>query len=148
MRIPRCRGLEKMSVAVIGAGAGGVCMGAGLRKAGVDHFTIYEQSSGLGGTWWDNVYPGAEVDTPQPFYSFSFAPYDFSRTHVKQPELLAYLQNVAGRYGLDPHFRFNTRVEKWCGTSRRTPGRSSRLTATPLASRWLSARSECSITPN
>ena len=99
-------------VAIIGAGAGGICTGVGLRRLGVGDFTIFDQASGPGGTWWDNVYPGAEVDTPQPFYSFSFAPYDFSRTHVKQPELLAYLQNVAGRYGLDPHFRFNTGVEK------------------------------------
>ena len=99
-------------VAVIGAGAGGMAIGVGLRRLGVGDFTIFDQASGPGGTWWDNVYPGAEVDTPQPFYSFSFAPYDFTRTHVKQPELLAYLQNVAGRYGLDPHFRFNTGVEK------------------------------------
>ena len=110
MRIPRCRGLEKISVAVIGAGAGGVCMGAGLRKAGVEHFTIYEQSAGLGGTWWDNFYPGAEVDTPQPFYSFSFNTYDFSRTHVKQRELLAYLENTADKFHLRDNLRLNCRV--------------------------------------
>ena len=110
MRIPRCRGLEKISVAVIGAGAGGVCMGAGLRKAGVEHFTIYEQSAGLGGTWWDNVYPGAEVDTPQPFYSFSFNTFDFSRTHVRQPELLEYLENTADKFHLRDNLRLNCRV--------------------------------------
>ena len=39
-------------------------------RLGVGDFTIFEQQSGIGGTWWDNVYPGAEVDTPQPLYSF------------------------------------------------------------------------------
>ena len=99
-------------VAIIGAGAGGICMGAALRRIGVGKYTIFEQASGPGGTWWDNVYPGAEVDTPQPFYSFSFAPFDFSRTHVKQAELQRYLQSTADRFGVTPHFRFNTGVQR------------------------------------
>jgi cation diffusion facilitator CzcD-associated flavoprotein CzcO len=85
-------------------------MGAGLRQAGVERFTIYEQSTGVGGTWWDNIYPGAEVDTPQPFYSFSFNRFDFSRTHVKQAELLAYLNNTADKFHLRDNLRLNCRV--------------------------------------
>ncbi len=87
-------------------------MGVGLRRLGIEHFTIFEQGDGLGGTWHDNVYPGAEVDTPGPFYSFSFHPFDFTCTHVTQPELLRYLQNVADTYQLGPHLRFSTRVER------------------------------------
>ncbi len=99
-------------VAVIGAGAGGVAMGVGLRRLGVGHFTIFEQQSGIGGTWWDNVYPGAEVDTAQPLYSFSFSQFDFSRTHIKQAELQRYLQTTADRFGLGSHFQFGTKVER------------------------------------
>ncbi len=87
-------------------------MGATLRRVGIEEFTIFEQSSGLGGTWWDNVYPGAAVDTPLPFYSFTFSPYDFTGTHSYQPEILEYLQVTAKRFGLEPHFRFNTAIEK------------------------------------
>lgn len=112
MRVPRCSGIEKISVAVIGAGAGGICMGVGLRKAGVERFTIYEQSSGIGGTWWDNVYPGAEVDTPQPFYAFTFNIFDFTRTHVRQSELLAYLENTADKFHLRDNLRLNCRVTR------------------------------------
>ena len=112
MRIPRGSGMEKISVAVIGAGAGGICMGVGLRKAGVERFTIYEQSSGVGGTWWDNVYPGAEVDTPQPFYAFSFNMFDFTRTHVMQAELLAYLENTVDKFHLRDNLRLNCRVTR------------------------------------
>jgi cation diffusion facilitator CzcD-associated flavoprotein CzcO len=97
-------------VAVIGAGPGGLCMGVALRRLGVSEFVIFEQSGGIGGTWWDNSYPGAAVDTPVPFYSFSFHPFDFSRTHVQQPELLKYLQNLADRYQLDEHIRLSTAV--------------------------------------
>ena len=112
MHIPRNSDMSRLSVAVIGAGAGGICMGVGLRKAGVERFTIYEQSSGIGGTWWDNVYPGAEVDTPQPFYSFSFATFDFTRTHVRQAELLTYLHTVADNYSLRDNLRLNTKVKQ------------------------------------
>lgn len=99
-------------VAIVGAGAGGICMGAGLRRVGIKDFTIFEQSDGVGGTWWDNVYPGAEVDTAVPFYSFSFHPYDFSRTHVKQPELQRYIESVADTYQLRPHIRFRTALSR------------------------------------
>jgi cation diffusion facilitator CzcD-associated flavoprotein CzcO len=99
-------------VAIIGAGAGGLAMGVGLRRLGVGEFTIFEQQSGIGGTWWDNVYPGAEVDTPQPLYSFSFASFDFSRTHIKQAELQMYLETTAARFGLTSHIRFNTAVTR------------------------------------
>jgi cation diffusion facilitator CzcD-associated flavoprotein CzcO len=112
MQLKRTDRGEMPRVAIIGAGAGGIAMGVGLRQLGVDTFTIFEQSSGLGGTWWDNVYPGAAVDTPLPFYSFTFSPYDFTSTHSFQPEILDYLQTTAKRFQLDSHFRFNTGVEK------------------------------------
>ncbi len=97
-------------VAVVGAGPGGICMGVALRRAGIGDFTIFEQSDGIGGTWWDNVYPGAEVDVEVPLYSFSFHPFDFTRNHVQQPELLAYLNNVVDRFQLRPHIRLETAV--------------------------------------
>jgi len=59
----RAKDVTTPRVAVIGAGAGGICMGAGLRRAGIEDFTIFEQSDGIGGTWHDNIYPGAAVDT-------------------------------------------------------------------------------------
>lgn len=102
--------LQYPSVAVIGAGAGGVAMGVRLRMLGVERFTIFEQSDGLGGTWRDNTYPGAEVDTPVPFYSFNFHPYDFERNYIPQKELLRYLENVAEKYSLTPNFSFNNGV--------------------------------------
>ena len=103
---------RKPRVAIVGGGAGGICMGVALRRLGIEEFTIFEQSDGIGGTWYDNTFPGAEVDTAMPFYSFSFHAFDFSRTHVRQPELLEYLENVAGRFGLMPHVRLRTGVSR------------------------------------
>ena len=57
-------------VAIIGAGFGGIGAGVKLKRAGIDTFTIYESSLGVGGTWWDNTYPGAEVDVNSNLYSY------------------------------------------------------------------------------
>ncbi len=43
------------TVVVIGAGMGGIAAGVKLRRAGIETFTIYESSTGVGGTWWDNT---------------------------------------------------------------------------------------------
>jgi cation diffusion facilitator CzcD-associated flavoprotein CzcO len=45
---------RRPTVAILGAGAGGIAMGIKLRRAGYD-FTIYEKSDGVGGTWRDNA---------------------------------------------------------------------------------------------
>jgi len=97
-------------VVVVGGGFGGIAAGVKLIRAGITTFTIFEQSDGPGGTWWDNRYPGAEVDVASHLYSYSFKDYDWSRTHVRQPELQRYLEEVVDEYRLRPHFRFGTAV--------------------------------------
>lgn len=107
------------AVAIIGGGFGGIAAAIKLTKAGIDDFTIFEQSAGPGGTWWDNRYPGAEVDVSSHLYCYSFKPNDWTRTHARQAELQQYLEGVVDEYGLRGHFRFNTRVERvvWDATS-------------------------------
>ncbi|MEN3950953.1 NAD(P)/FAD-dependent oxidoreductase [Iodidimonas sp. SYSU 1G8] len=100
-----------LRIAIIGAGVAGLCMAMRLKRAGIDSFTIYEKSAGVGGTWRDNIYPGCACDTPSHLYSFSFAPNpDWSRIWAEQPEILAYLERCAETHGLGPHTRFNTAV--------------------------------------
>jgi cation diffusion facilitator CzcD-associated flavoprotein CzcO len=98
-------------VAVVGAGFGGIAAGVKLLQAGVRTFTIYESSLGLGGTWWDNTYPGAEVDVGSHLYCFSFKPHGWSRTHARQPELQKYLEEAVDQFGLRPHLRLGVTVE-------------------------------------
>ena len=96
---------------VVGAGLGGIAAGVKLTQAGIDTFTIYESSSGVGGTWWDNTYPGAEVDVHSNLYSYSFKAYDWTRTHARQPELQSYLEETVSEFGLGPHLRLGMTVE-------------------------------------
>lgn len=98
-------------VAIIGAGAGGIALGARLRKAGIEDFVVFERDDGVGGTWRANRYPGAACDVPSHLYSFSFAlKPDWSRTYATQPEILEYLEDCTDRFGLRPHLRCGTGI--------------------------------------
>lgn len=97
-------------VVVIGAGMTGIAAGVKLGEAGYD-YTIFEKNAEVGGTWWENVYPGVGVDTPSHFYSYSFElnP-NWSHYHPKGPEIHRYLSGVADKYGIRKNIRFETRV--------------------------------------
>jgi cation diffusion facilitator CzcD-associated flavoprotein CzcO len=98
-------------VAIVGGGLSGLATAVQLVRAGVRTFTVLEQSGGVGGTWRDNVYPGAACDVPSHLYSFSFAPKtDWSRRFAEQPEILGYAEGLVGRFGLGPHLRTGTTV--------------------------------------
>jgi len=100
-------------IAIVGAGPGGLCMGIRLKGAGIEDFAILEKAGSVGGTWQHNRYPGCACDIPSHLYSFSFAPkHDWSRPYASQPEILAYLEDCAARYGLLPHCRFGDAVQR------------------------------------
>lgn len=107
-------------VAVIGSGFSGLAAAIALRKHGIEDFTIFEKNAGLGGTWWHNRYPGAEVDLESHIYSFSFERYDWSRVYVDWRELLEYLEHVAGKWRITERIRFNQKVDSvvWDEASR------------------------------
>ena len=114
---------------VVGAGFGGIAAGVKLKQAGIETFTIYESSLGVGGTWWDNTYPGAEVDVGSNLYCFSFKSQDWTRTHARQAELQKYLEETVDEFGLRPHLRSVSRSSRRRGTTTATSGRSASTTA-------------------
>ena len=117
-------------VVVVGAGFGGIAAGVKMKRAGIHTFTIYESSLGIGGTWWDNTYPGAEVDVGSHLYSYSFKPHDWTRTHAQQAELQKYLEETVDEFGLRPHLRARRRRRVGArGTTTATCGRSRSTTA-------------------
>lgn len=97
-------------VVVIGAGVAGLCASIRLQGAGIPH-TVIEKNAEVGGTWWENRYPGAGVDTPNHIYSYSFAKADWSRYFALREEIQAYFVDVSHRFGVRPNIRFETRVE-------------------------------------
>ena len=97
-------------VVVIGCGQSGLLAGIRLQEAGIP-FTIVEKNAGVGGTWWENSYPGARVDVGNHFYCYSFEPSDhWTEYFARQPELQRYFQSVMDKHGIGPHVRWETEV--------------------------------------
>lgn len=99
-------------VAVIGAGFGGIAAAITLRRAGFTDIAVFEASDGIGGTWWQNRYPGAATDAASHIYSYSFAPLDWARTHMGWRDLQAYMEHVVDRFGLRASIRLGTPVRR------------------------------------
>ncbi len=98
-------------VVVVGSGFSGIGTAVALQRAGIDDFVVLERADALGGTWRDNTYPGAACDVPSHLYSFSFAPKrDWSHVYSRQPEIRAYLEQVAADSGVLPHLHCGTDV--------------------------------------
>jgi cyclohexanone monooxygenase len=113
--------VNRPRVAIIGAGPGGIAMGIQLAAGGYD-FTVFDRNNGFGGTWRNNTYPGAACDVPSHFYSYSFALNPrWSKTFANQPEILAYLENVAVANRLGDRLVTGARVTtlRWSDTERR-----------------------------
>jgi len=103
---------ERTRVLVVGAGFAGLGTAIKLDEAGRTDFVVVDKGDSVGGTWRDNTYPGAACDVPSQLYSFSFAPNpNWSRSFSPQPEIHAYLQDVAQRAGVLDRFHFGVTVE-------------------------------------
>ncbi len=101
---------EDFGVVVIGCGESGLLAGIRLKEAGIP-FTIVEKNAGVGGTWYQNSYPGARVDVGNHFYCYSFEPTDhWTHFFAEQPELQAYFQGVMDKYDIAPHVLWETEV--------------------------------------
>jgi cation diffusion facilitator CzcD-associated flavoprotein CzcO len=100
-----------ISIAVVGAGFGGVGAVTMLRRAGYDDVTVFERGERVGGVWNHNTYPGAACDVPSHLYEFAFEPNArWSRRYAPQAEIQAYLEDVARRNGVLEQIRTNTDV--------------------------------------
>jgi cation diffusion facilitator CzcD-associated flavoprotein CzcO/acetyl esterase/lipase len=103
--------VETREVVILGAGMSGLCMGIQLKQAGQHDFVMLEKSSGLGGTWWDNRYPGAHVDVPAPVYCFSFeANPRWRQRFAAAAEIQAYMEHCADKYRVRAHMQMGQSI--------------------------------------
>jgi len=107
---PGAETLGQFKTVIIGAGMSGILAAIRLQEAGIP-FTLFEKNDTVGGTWYENDYPGCGVDTPNHFYSYSFEPsHIWTHFYSKRDKLFGYLAGCADKYGLGPHIRFETEV--------------------------------------
>ncbi|MFM1988609.1 MAG: hypothetical protein RJA99_1566 [Pseudomonadota bacterium] len=102
--------VDAFRVLVIGAGFSGIAAGRQLKSMGLP-FDIVEKLPDVGGVWLENDYPEAGVDTPNHFYSFSWAPnLGWTSNYSKRDEVWDYQRRVFDETGLRPHTEFLTEV--------------------------------------
>lgn len=102
---------EGFSALIIGAGISGLTAAIAFAEAGIP-YRILEKHGEVGGTWLENDYPGAGVDTPNHLYSWPGIPADWEHYFSLQPELHAYIRRVASEYGVRPNIQFDTAVAR------------------------------------
>ncbi|MGA7327616.1 MAG: NAD(P)/FAD-dependent oxidoreductase [Rhodomicrobium sp.] len=100
---------RSFSVGIIGAGESGLLMGIRLRQAGVP-FVIYEKNTDVGGTWFENQYPGCRVDCNSFFYSYAFAREVWNDYYGHAKDVQAYFAKVARDGEIWDQIRFETEV--------------------------------------
>lgn len=130
-------------VIIIGAGMSGLLAAIRLEEAGIP-YSVIEKNEAVGGTWYENTYPGCRVDIANHFYCYSFEPnHDWSEFYSQQQELRAYFERCADKYGVRRHIRFNTEVVRarfdtasglWKTTLRRSDGSEESIEANVLIS--------------
>jgi len=103
------------SVAVIGAGPGGLAAARWLLSQGLEP-TIFEQAPILGGQWTgfaglSGVWPTMHTNTSRVMTAFSDLEHGTRLVYPSGRDILHYLGRYAETFGLMPRIRFGTRVE-------------------------------------
>ena len=102
--------LSGKNVVIIGAGVSGMLMGVKLHEAGIP-FVILEKNNDIGGTWFENTYPGVRCDVPNHYYSFSFERNNNWPNYYSHGEDIAkYLRSFAKKHCVYENTIFNTKV--------------------------------------
>jgi 4-hydroxyacetophenone monooxygenase len=110
-RDQRLAAAAHLSVVVVGAGFSGLCIARRLEQAGIA-YTLVEKNPSVGGTWFENRYPGCGVDSPSHLYSYSFATSpDWTSYYAKRQEIHAYLERCADAFGVRGNLRLGTTVD-------------------------------------
>ena len=101
---------SNLEVLIIGAGMSGILAAIKLAEIGIK-YKIYEKNNDLGGTWYENQYPGSRVDIANHFYSYSFEEnHQWSEHFSRQPELLDYFKKCFHKYDIQKNTYFETQV--------------------------------------
>lgn len=114
-QMPDREKLHEFRVIVIGAGMSGLNVAAQLKHAGIP-FTVLEKNGEVGGTWHENRYPGARVDSPSRTYFNAFSTdFELPGGYCPQGVNERYFNWVADHFDLRDNIAFNTEVRsmKW-----------------------------------
>ncbi|OCK82817.1 cyclohexanone monooxygenase [Lepidopterella palustris CBS 459.81] len=102
----------ELRVINVGAGAAGLLLAFKMKKLFQNYELVcYEKNPAVGGTWYENRYPGCACDIPAHVYTYSFEPNpNWSSFYAYSPEIRQYFEDFAAKYDLMPYVRLNSKV--------------------------------------
>ncbi|KIW16982.1 hypothetical protein PV08_04173 [Exophiala spinifera] len=126
---------RRVKVVMVGAGFSGLNIAHAVESGKLQRvdLEIFEKNTNIGGTWFENRYPGCGSDIPVHNYQLSWAPNPrFTSFYGTAPELQDYIEKVADQHGLRKYVKTSHKVvhakwvagkQKWEVTVVRTSGR-------------------------
>ncbi|EME43712.1 hypothetical protein DOTSEDRAFT_171529 [Dothistroma septosporum NZE10] len=124
-----------LKIIAVGAGFSGLSIARAVHTGQLSNASIvvYEKNAGVGGTWYENRYPGCACDIPAPNYSFSWAPNPFWPSYyARGKDIRAYIDAVADQHGLRQYVKTGHKVtnarwdegrQTWTVSVNKTDGR-------------------------
>ncbi|OBI47287.1 monooxygenase [Mycobacterium kyorinense] len=105
---------DAVDVAVVGAGFGGLLIGARLKELGVDDVRLIDKAADVGGTWYWNRYPGIACDVESYVYlplleELGYIP---TEKYAKGAEIFAHCRRIAEHYDLYRNACLQTEVRE------------------------------------
>ncbi|WP_181779325.1 flavin-containing monooxygenase [Pseudonocardia pini] len=105
---------DRVDVVVVGAGLGGLQIGAALREVGVERIRLIDTAGDVGGVWYWNRYPGARCDVDSliylPLLEEVGGPLPEEK-YARAEEILAHARRIAKHYDLYDDALLQTTVE-------------------------------------
>ena len=100
-----------LRVIYIGAGVSGICAAIRFPEyLPTVELQIYEKNAEVGGTWFENRYPGCACDIPAHAYQLSFESWvGWTKFYAGAPEIRQYWERVANKYDVQRFMKFNKR---------------------------------------
>ena len=94
--------VDSVDVAVVGAGFGGLLIGARCKELGVENVRLIDKAADVGGTWYWNRYPGIACDVESYVYMPLLEELDYIPTekYAKGTEIWAHCRRIAEHYDL------------------------------------------------
>ncbi|KIW10444.1 hypothetical protein PV08_11408 [Exophiala spinifera] len=103
---------RRLKIIHVGAGASGLLFAYKAKRLLLNYeLTCYEKNPSIGGTWFENKYPGCACDIPAHTYTYPFQPNtEWSGFYSCADEILAYFQNFHDEHELAPYIKLSTEV--------------------------------------
>ncbi|MCV7401478.1 NAD(P)/FAD-dependent oxidoreductase [Mycobacterium fragae] len=105
---------DAVDVAIIGAGFGGLLIGARCKELGVENVRLIDKAADVGGTWYWNRYPGIACDVESYVYMPLLEELGYIPTekYAKGTEIFAHCRRIAEHYDLYRDACLQTEVQE------------------------------------